>query len=99
MDEKHNVVVAHDREHIKDEEHAVAEGDALRTPSRGHGEMALISMRQDVPILRKLKAVEAWLDTKLGIETTGADRIAEDQRQPPSILNVGHVAAGLVELH
>jgi hypothetical protein len=54
----------------------------------GRGELQVIAMRERVPILRKLRTMEAWLDKKLGIETTGADRVPEDQRRPPSIFNV-----------
>lgn len=46
-------------------------------------------MRERIPILPKLiRAIESWLDKRFGIETTGADRIPEDQRRPPSIFNV-----------
>ena len=38
--------------------------------------------------LRTLNQGEQWLDRKLGIETQGIDRIPEDRKQPPSILNV-----------
>ncbi len=57
-------------------------------PALGHGELEVMAMRERIPILRKLRAMEAWLDKKVGIETTGADRIPEDQRRPPSIFNV-----------
>lgn len=56
--------------------------------ARGRGELEVMAMRDGIPILRKLKAIEAWLDKKFGIETTGADRIPENQRRPPSIFNV-----------
>jgi hypothetical protein len=58
---------------------------------RGAGELEVIAMRERIPILRKLRAAEAWLDKKFGIETTGADRIPEEQRRPPSIFNVCQV--------
>lgn len=37
---------------------------------------------------RMLNRGEQWLDSKLGIETQGIDRIPEDKKQPPSILNI-----------
>lgn len=37
---------------------------------------------------RALNAPEQWLDRKLGIETQGIDRIPEEKKQPPSILNI-----------
>ena len=69
------------------EERSLEAGE-VHEPVLGRGEVEVIEMRKRVPVLRKLKAAEAWLDKKLGIETTGADRIPEDQRRPPSILNV-----------
>jgi hypothetical protein len=58
------------------------------THEYGRGELEVIEIRNRNSILRKLKAAEEWLDEKIGVETTGADRIPEDQRQPPSILYV-----------
>lgn len=37
---------------------------------------------------RYLSQGERWLDSKLGIETQGIDRIPEEQKRPPSIWNV-----------
>ena len=37
--------------------------------------------------LRFLRRGEEWLDEKLGIETQGVDRIPEDEKQPPHIVN------------
>lgn len=54
----------------------------------GRGELQVIKIRESNSILRKLKAAEEWMDKKFGVETTGADRIPENQRHPPSILNV-----------
>ncbi|KAF2670966.1 hypothetical protein BT63DRAFT_370758 [Microthyrium microscopicum] len=56
--------------------------------THGRGELEVIEMRERISILRKLNAAEAWLDKKFGIETTGADRIPEDERRPPSIINM-----------
>jgi len=39
-------------------------------------------------VLRSLRAGEEWLDRKMGIETQGIDRIHEEDKKPPSILNV-----------
>jgi hypothetical protein len=38
--------------------------------------------------LRKMRRGEEWLDEKMGIETQGIDRIHEEDKRPPSILNV-----------
>jgi hypothetical protein len=37
--------------------------------------------------LRYLGKGEEWLDRKMGIETQGIDRIPEEEKRPPSILN------------
>lgn len=39
-------------------------------------------------VLAKLRHGEEWLDEKMGIETQGIDRIHEEDKKPPSILNV-----------
>lgn len=39
-------------------------------------------------IFKKLRDGEEWLDAKMGIETQGIDRIHEEDKKPPSILNV-----------
>lgn len=45
-------------------------------------------LQQSLPILRKLRRGEEWLDEIMGIETQGIDRIKEEDKKPPSILNV-----------
>jgi hypothetical protein len=39
-------------------------------------------------VLAKLTAGEEWLDNKMGIETQGIDRIHEEDKKPPSLMNV-----------
>ena len=73
----------------QDEEYgAIHEADEFYAGNRGHGELEVAHIRERVSILRKLRAVEAWMDKKVGVEKTGAERIPEDQRRPPSVLNV-----------
>jgi hypothetical protein len=45
-------------------------------------------IRENVGILRKMRRGEEWLDEKMGVETQGVDRIHEEDKKPPSILNV-----------
>ena len=45
-------------------------------------------LRQRSGFLRKLRYGEEWLDRKMGIETQGIDRIHEEDKRPPSIINV-----------
>ncbi|CCU81768.1 purine-cytosine permease [Blumeria hordei DH14] len=39
-------------------------------------------------VLCQLQRAEEWLDEKMGIETQGIDRILEENKQPPSLLNM-----------
>ena len=45
-------------------------------------------LRERLGFLRTLRNGEEWLDRKMGIETQGIDRIHEEDKRPPSILNV-----------
>ncbi|KAI1614913.1 permease for cytosine/purines, uracil, thiamine, allantoin-domain-containing protein [Exophiala viscosa] len=57
-------------------------------------------IRDKVAVLRHLGNLEAWLDQRIGVETQGIDRIPEDKKNAPSLLNAflmwfsfnGHVA-------
>ncbi|PQE12388.1 cytosine permease protein [Rutstroemia sp. NJR-2017a BVV2] len=58
--------------------------------SVGESEEVILAreLQQKKGFLRKLRRGEEWLDEKMGIETQGIDRIHEEDKQPPSILNV-----------
>lgn len=45
-------------------------------------------LRQRSGILRKMREGEEWLDAKMGVETQGVDRIHEEDKKPPSKINV-----------
>lgn len=45
-------------------------------------------LQSRVGFLKTLRNGEEWLDKKMGIETQGVDRIHEEDKKPPSILNV-----------
>lgn len=45
-------------------------------------------LQQRTNILRKMREGEEWLDAKMGIETQGIDRIHEEDKRPPSLMNV-----------
>lgn len=72
----------------RDEECGIAEGETPRATHLGKGELEVIQIRESNAVLRKLQAAEAWMDKKLGVETIGAERVPEDQRKPPRIVNV-----------
>ena len=88
MAEKNIDVTKTETEPHHDEEQGSLHVGECVGPARGRGELEVIAIRERIPILRKLRAIEAWLDNKFGVETIGADRIPEDQRRPPSIFNV-----------
>jgi NCS1 nucleoside transporter family len=44
-------------------------------------------IQNSIPVLRWLSNGELWLDEKMGIETQGIDRIPEDQKHPPHLMN------------
>lgn len=44
-------------------------------------------LQQRSGFLRKLREGEEWLDSKIGIETRGVDRIHEEDKKPPSKAN------------
>ena len=52
------------------------------------GEARVADIRRGSRILQKLRAAETWLDRKLNFEAMGVERIPEDKRRPPSVLNV-----------
>ena len=45
-------------------------------------------LQQEKNFLRTLRNGEEWLDAKMGIETQGIDRIKEEDKRPPSLINV-----------
>lgn len=45
-------------------------------------------LQQELGFLRTLRRGEEWLDDKMGIETRGIDRVKEEDKRPPSIINV-----------
>ena len=81
---------------IDDEENAygkdISTAEVYSVPAhahtRGRGELEVDEIRNRIPVLKQLNQLEAWMDKKFGVETTGADRILENERDPPNILNV-----------
>lgn len=48
----------------------------------------VIELKERKGFFRSLRKGEDWLDSKLGIETRGIDRIPDDEKQPPSSWNM-----------
>jgi hypothetical protein len=91
--EKH----VHDHEHEKEShEKVVNEKDLEAGHPTAAGDLETDSaevikareIQRDIKVLRKLREGEEWLDAKMGIETQGIDRIHEEDKQPPSLMNV-----------
>ncbi|TLD27549.1 hypothetical protein E2P81_ATG10837 [Venturia nashicola] len=45
-------------------------------------------LQENNGFFRKLRAGEQWLDSKLGVESQGIDRVHEGKKEPPSIWNI-----------
>ncbi|KAI9710073.1 MAG: hypothetical protein M1828_002220 [Chrysothrix sp. TS-e1954] len=45
-------------------------------------------VQRQTGVLRKMRQGEEWLDRKLGIELQGIDRIPEDEKRPPPVINI-----------
>lgn len=45
------------------------------------------AIQNSIAPLRYMRKGEEWLDAKMGIETQGIDRIPEEDKRPPSIIN------------
>ena len=52
------------------------------------GEAKIAKIRQGNGILRRLRWAETWFDRHFRFEAQGVERIPDDKRQPPQILNV-----------
>ena len=62
-------------------------GDQVMDPNDA-GEGEVMKIRQGNSVLRSLRKAETWMDRKMKLEAMGVERIPEDKREPPSILNV-----------
>ena len=51
------------------------------------GEADVANIRQGNSLLRSLRNFETWMDRKLNFEAMGVERIPENRRKPPQILN------------
>lgn len=51
------------------------------------GEAEVVNIRQGNSLLRSLRNFETWMDRKLSFEAMGVERIPENKRKPPQILN------------
>lgn len=78
-----------------DVESASAEGTSSVGSLRDHvmdpndaGEGQVMKIRQGNSVLRGLRSAETWMDRKMKFEAMGVERIPEDKREPPSVLNV-----------
>lgn len=73
---------------IDEEDDAAANGVASDVDSGAAEEILARKLQQQMGFLRRLRRGEEWLDEKMGIETQGIDRIKEQDKRPPSIINV-----------
>ncbi|MCJ1245876.1 hypothetical protein MMC30_003080 [Trapelia coarctata] len=52
------------------------------------GEIRAANIRRVNGLLRRLRNFETWMDRKMKFEAMGVERIPEDKRKPPQILNM-----------
>lgn len=80
------VMSSEEKTHSRDLESGTPEYDeaVLESSSKTRAR----ELRERGGILSTLCRGEDWLDAKMGIETQGIDLIREEDKQPPSILNV-----------
>jgi hypothetical protein len=84
IDEKRDLEASFDAKDVSVEKFDVEEG-SINEVKRTR------ELQNKISIFRHLRKAEGWLDTKMGVETQGIDRIPEEQKRPPSILNVGYL--------
>jgi hypothetical protein len=72
----------------------VESGRAVSEQNLGHGELQVVRIREGNSMLRKLREAEMWMDRKWKIEGMGAERIPENERRPPRMVNVGEPLDG-----
>ncbi|PYH91684.1 hypothetical protein BO71DRAFT_486044 [Aspergillus ellipticus CBS 707.79] len=51
-------------------------------------ERRMRAIQQGNGVLRSLRNFETWIDRKLGVEAMGVERVPDDKRRPPEILNM-----------
>jgi len=85
---------------VLDDSSSIKHHDPSRTTSYIHdfndividpndpGEIQVANIRRTNGVLRHLRNLETWMDRKMKFEAMGVERIPEDKRKPPQILNV-----------
>lgn len=74
---------------VTDDPAALEKGDTPEAYAMySAGDVEVIKLRDSNVVLRNLRRAEVWMDRKFGVEAIGVDRISDDQRQPPRIINV-----------
>ncbi|MCJ1287648.1 hypothetical protein MMC26_007000 [Xylographa opegraphella] len=67
----------------------VADVTALDGDQSNAAEVAKVrDIQQQNRVVRSMRHAEEWLDRKMGIELQGIDRIPEEEKRPPSIINI-----------
>lgn len=56
------------------------------------GEIQVANIRRSSGLLRRLRNFETWMDRKMNFEAMGVERVPQDKRKPPKILNVSEAS-------
>jgi len=88
LDQKHHSDHSHDLESQK--EKPLSHPAVVTNAGDVESEEIILAreLQQRNSFLGRLRRGEEWLDEKMGIETQGIDRIHEEDKQPPSLINV-----------
>jgi len=85
---------------VLDDSSSIKYHDPSRTTSYSHdfndividpndpGEIQVANIRRTNGVLQHLRNLETWMDRKMKFEAMGVERIPEDKRKPPQILNL-----------
>ena len=82
--------------HYVDPEKSGLEADAkvadVTTVDVDHDNTAEVARVRDIQqqnrVVRSMRHAEEWLDSKMGIELQGIDRIPEEEKRPPHLINI-----------
>ncbi|KAF8850758.1 purine-cytosine permease-like protein [Acephala macrosclerotiorum] len=88
LDQKHHLPQYDVEAGGHDEKHAPGETLVHDDVNSDSAEVIKARELRSRGVFKRLRDGEEWLDAKMGIETQGIDRIHEEDKKPPSILNV-----------
>ncbi|KAE8349441.1 permease for cytosine/purines, uracil, thiamine, allantoin-domain-containing protein [Aspergillus coremiiformis] len=68
--------------------HSEYNGNTAIVDPEDEGEKHMRKIQEGNSLLRSLRNFETWIDRRLGVEAMGVERVPEEKRRPPQILNM-----------